>query len=67
MSETLDLTTVTDEPVESNIQVEITDDPEEPVPDAEESVPDAEEEEEPVPDTEEPEPVPTFMLEGITV
>uniref|UniRef100_A0A6C0C6T8 Uncharacterized protein n=1 Tax=viral metagenome TaxID=1070528 RepID=A0A6C0C6T8_9ZZZZ len=58
MSETLDLTTVTDEPVESNIQVEITDDPEEPVPDAEESVPDAEEEEEPVPDTEEPEPVP---------
>ena len=39
MSETLDLTTVSDEPVESNVQVEITDaDPEEPVADAEEPV-----------------------------
>ena len=31
MSDTLDLTTVSDEPVESNVQVEITDAPEEPV------------------------------------
>ena len=43
MSDTLDLTTVSDEPVESNVQVEITDAPEEPVADAEEPV-----EEEPV-------------------
>ena len=50
MSDTLDLTTVSDEPVESNVQVEITDaDPEEPVADAEEPVVDEEPvEEEPV-------------------
>jgi len=59
MSDTLDLTTVSDEPVESNVQVEITDAPDaegpidEPVPDDEEPVPDAEE---PVPDAEEPVP-----------
>ena len=45
MSDTLDLTTVSDEPVESNVQVEITDAD----PDAEGTV------EEPVPDAEEPE------------
>jgi len=44
MSDTLDLTTVSDEPVESNVQVEITDAPEE-----------AEEPEEPVEEPEEPE------------
>ena len=70
MSETLDLTTLSDEPVESNVQVEITDAPdaegtvgpegtEEPVPDTEEPVPDAEEEEEePVPDAAEEEEEP---------
>ena len=49
MSDTLDLTTVSDEPVESNVQVEITDAPEEPVADADEPVVDEEPvEEEPV-------------------
>ena len=46
MSDTLDLTTLSDEPVESNVQVEITDadpDTEEPVPDAEEPVEEPEE------------------------
>ena len=53
MSDTLDLTTVSDEPVESNVQVEITDAPEEaegPVDEPEEAA-----EEEPVEEPEEPE------------
>ena len=43
MSDTLDLTTVSDEPVESNVQVEITDAPEEAEGTVEEPVADAEE------------------------
>ena len=56
MSDTLDLTTVSDEPVESNVQVEITDVPETVGPEApaEEPVADAEE---PVVDEEPEEPV----------
>ena len=65
MSETLDLTTLSDEPVESNVQVEITDaDPEEPVEEEEEPVETESHAEAPVVD-EEPEEAPEEVSEPV--